>query len=193
MHPVLKPFRKNSISPLPQPDSTDFCPLNPDALRSLLLAYSPDRQRPVILCIGTDRLIGDSLGPLVGTLLKKSSADLTVYGTLRSTVHAQNLADITAQIKKKHPGNPVIAVDASFGPYYRVGSVTVRPGALQPGAGVSKKLPCAGDISITGIIAAEGSHPYLSLQTTRLSLIMNMAEYISGCVLECVAADTVSV
>lgn len=36
----------------------------------------------LILCIGTDRFIGDSLGPLTGTLLSKLSLPVPVLGTL---------------------------------------------------------------------------------------------------------------
>lgn len=56
---------------------------------------------PVILCIGTDRIIGDSLGPLTGSLLKKRAGEaLHVYGTLEHTVHACNLAETLTQIQK---------------------------------------------------------------------------------------------
>jgi hypothetical protein len=34
----------------------------------------------IVVCIGTDRAIGDTLGPLVGTILKKSSYKYPVYG-----------------------------------------------------------------------------------------------------------------
>ena len=106
---------------------------------------------PVILCIGTDRLIGDSLGPLTGSLLQRAHCPLPVYGTLAQPVHALNLADFLAEIRRMHPNRPVIAIDASLGPDSRIGCLTLRPHGLQPGAGVHKRLAPAGDISITGI------------------------------------------
>ncbi|MCC8067576.1 MAG: spore protease YyaC [Clostridiales bacterium] len=143
--------------------------------------------KPVILCIGTDRIIGDSLGPLTGSLLERHAGNepaLSVYGTLDATVHACNLAETLIQIKKKHPGSVVIAVDASLDNENKVGSVLVHPGSLKPGMGVKKDLPAVGDISITGIAGLQNSQPYLTLQTARLSLIMTMAEQISTCILE---------
>ena len=60
------------------------------ALRlSQLLARYP--LPPVYLCIGSDRVTGDSLGPLVGTLLLKVQPTLPVIGTLTDPVHALNL------------------------------------------------------------------------------------------------------
>ncbi|MCC8050788.1 MAG: spore protease YyaC [Clostridiales bacterium] len=140
--------------------------------------------KPVILCIGTDRIVGDSLGPLTGSLLKKSAGDsLAIYGTLEAPVHACNLAETLAQIKKEHPNSAVIAVDASLGCHYKAGSVLIRPGSIRPGMGVKKNLPAVGDISITGIAGAQSSRPYLVLQSVRLSLIMSMAEQICDCII----------
>ena len=159
--------------------------LTPQGLRQLLSDFPAQSIPPVILCIGTDRIIGDCLGPLVGTMLDRSARKyLTVYGTLQSTVHALNLRETIMQIKKKHPDRIILAVDASLGSYEHVGGVFVRPGCLQPGAGVCKELPEIGDISITGIANGESSQPYLDLQTARLSTIASMADAICSCILE---------
>ena len=73
-------------------------------LSCLLSELNLGQVPPVILCIGTDRMIGDSLGPLVGSLLaRKRKARLLVYGTLSQPVHALNLDETLNEIKKKHP------------------------------------------------------------------------------------------
>ena len=53
-------------------------------LSSLMRPLSGIKEPPVILCIGTDRVTGDSLGPFVGTFLAAytTSRDLPVYGCL---------------------------------------------------------------------------------------------------------------
>lgn len=160
----------------------ELIPTLADLLSDFHIQSASD-QPPVILCIGTDRLIGDSLGPMVGTLLKRSGCPFPVYGTLASPVHALNLRGQTAEIKTLYPDMPIIAVDASLGPDHRIGCISLHPHGLQPGAGVRKKLSCTGDISITGITNAESLHPYLSLQTARLSTVMAMAEEICSCIL----------
>lgn len=168
--------------------------LTASSLQHLLTEHRTTSSVPVILCIGTDRIIGDSLGPLTGSILlyktgSGQSADrLSVYGTLTSPVHALNLDETLQQIKKKHPHCPVIAVDASLGLFSYIGTTYVRSGCIQPGAGVCKQLPSAGDIAITGITAADSTHPYLSLQTARLSVITQMADHISQCILEACAS-----
>lgn len=162
-------------------------PLCPELLQRLLGKNNKNAQNPVLVCVGTDRIIGDSLGPLVGSMLLQTcgndpSCGLNIYGTLQNTVHALNLADTASYIKEKHADSIVIAIDASLGSREDIGSVFIRSGTLRPGAGVHKNLPQLGDITITGIAGEQSRHPYLTLQTARLSLIMQMAETICGCI-----------
>jgi putative sporulation protein YyaC len=164
--------------------SSEPCPLTAVCLKDLIDARSATDLSPVILCIGTDRIIGDALGPMVGSILQKEAGEsLSVYGTLPHTVHAMNLDRVLPAIKEKHPGQLMIAVDASLGTPENIGTIWIRPHGLKPGAGVSKNLPCAGDIAITGIVGRESSRPYLDLQTTRLATVAEMAERIAECVL----------
>lgn len=159
--------------------------LSSGRLRTMLSAFPGCGASPVILCIGTDRIIGDCLGPMVGSMLSKESGSrLCVYGTLEHTVHALNLTETCAHIKKKHPGSIVIAVDASLGSCEHIGSVFLRLGCLYPGAGVCKNLPGVGDIAITGIANSESSRPFLDLQTARLSTVSSMADRICACILD---------
>lgn len=133
----------------------------------------------LILCIGTDRSTGDSLGPLVGSSLLKQHPPFKVLGTLDNPVHAANLADTLEQLSHSPP-RFTIAVDASLGSMDGVGYVNIGKGSLQPGAGVNKKLPAVGDIYITGIVNVGGFMEYFVLQNTRLSLVVKMAEVICG-------------
>ena len=61
---------------------------------------------PVILCVGSDLAVGDSLGPLAGTLLKdgRSGFGGYVYGTLRRPVTAKEVKYVNAFLKNTHPG-----------------------------------------------------------------------------------------
>ena len=56
----------------------------------------------IILCIGSDRITGDSLGPLIGQQLSRHRwKNIHIYGTLDAPVHALNLESVLADIKKK--------------------------------------------------------------------------------------------
>jgi putative sporulation protein YyaC len=136
----------------------------------------------VIVCIGTDRSTGDSLGPLVGTLLKKRNPkSQPIFGTLDQPVHAMNLADTLHTIEHSYAHPFIVAIDACLGQHTSIGTIQIGHGPMKPGAGVNKQLPSVGDIHITGIVNVGGFMEFMVLQNTRLSLVMDMAEMISTC------------
>lgn len=133
----------------------------------------------LVLCIGTDRSTGDSLGPLIGYKLKEQQVRrLQIMGTLERPVHAMNLEQSMARIRVKYPNHVIVAVDASVGSQDHVGCITLGRGSLRPGLGVRKDLEAVGDIFITGIVGGYGSYDPLMLQSVRLSMVMRMADYI---------------
>lgn len=135
---------------------------------------------PVFLCIGSDRVAGDSLGPMVGSALEKRyKKSIPVYGTLEMPVHALNLENTISHIHNIWKGHPLIAIDASFGTKKHLGYITAGKGSLCPGAGVDKKLCEVGDFFITGIVASFTPFSHLVLQTTRLSAVMPLASQIT--------------
>ncbi|WP_353094656.1 spore protease YyaC [Tissierella praeacuta] len=136
----------------------------------------------IILCIGTDRSTGDSLGPLVGHKLlpiMKNYKDVNLIGTLEKPIHAQNLEETISRIDKDYNSPFVVAIDSSLGKHDRIGYLSIKNSPLNPGAGVNKVLPSVGDIAITGIVNISGMMEFMVLQNTRLSLVMNMADIIS--------------
>lgn len=133
----------------------------------------------VFLCIGSDRATGDCLGPIIGYKLSKlRQQNFYVYGTLEDPVHAKNLKDTIAMIYQKHEDAFVIAIDASLGKSDHIGYITLGEGPLKPGAGVAKDLPAVGDLFITGIVNFSGLLDHMLLQTTRLNVVMSLADQI---------------
>jgi putative sporulation protein YyaC len=146
-----------------------------------------EKEKVLVLCIGTDRSTGDSLGPLIGYQLRQRGLKyIRVLGTLNCPVHAMNLADTIHLLKAEYPDHLIIAVDASVGMRSHVGCITLGRGALKPGLGVRKDLQSVGDLFITGIVGGGGGFDPASLQSIRLSVVMRMAECISDsiCIVE---------
>ena len=83
----------------------------------------------------------------------------------------------------------MIAIDASLGAKKHLGYITIGNGSLYPGAGVQKNLPPVGDIHITGIVNISGFLHPLTLQTTRLATVIDLAETITGAILEIFSED----
>ncbi len=153
----------------------------PFASESLALAMTGAFQQTslVVVCVGTDRSTGDSLGPLIGSrLMADPRSNITVYGTLDEPVHALNLDQYVNQIKKDHPNSTTLAIDACLGRSENVGFISLKEGPLKPGTGVNKTLPNIGDYHLVGIVNVGGLMEYFVLQNTRLSLVMKMSDVI---------------
>ncbi|WP_094606628.1 hypothetical protein SPSIL_058900 [Sporomusa silvacetica DSM 10669] len=149
------------------------------SIRNIVQTATTDGYELVVLCIGTDRSTGDALGPLTGTKLKMLNLFPHIYGTLDEPVHATNLESRLTSINTSFSHPFVIAVDACLGKLENVGCVTLGHGAVKPGAAVNKDLPAVGNAYITGIVNVGGFMEHMVLQSTRLNLVMKMADTIA--------------
>jgi len=136
-------------------------------------------ENTIIVCIGTDKCIGDCLGPLVGTILTENFYPLPVYGTLSSPIHALNIDDRLNEIYATHPNASIIGVDACLGDEEDIGQIRIRDYAIHPGKGVGKELPEVGVASVIGIVDSSINSEFFFSRSIRLSFIMNMAKIVS--------------
>lgn len=151
-------------------------------LTKFLLSLIPQNiNRIVVVCIGTDRSTGDALGPLVGSMLQhRKLNNLVVYGNLHEPIHAVNLSNKLSIINEKYDDPFIIAVDAALGNVSSVGQFICGQGAIQPGAALGKKLPPIGNAYLSGVVNMNSSANFLILQSTRLSLVYDMATIIAN-------------
>lgn len=153
-----------------------------EAMSRKIISWFPNFPREyVVICIGTDRSTGDSLGPLTGSLLTDLNLKhMTVYGSLHNPVHAQNLQEQLNLIQQNHRRPYIIAIDACLGRNKSVGKIISGIGPLKPGQALNKVLPAVGDIHITGVVNISGFMQYAILQNTRLSIVTDMAKSIAS-------------
>lgn len=152
------------------------------ALKHLITVKRKKNQPILLLCIGTDRATGDCLGPLIGYKLKNMDADIQVLGSLNTPVHAKNLNETLYSIETAEEDPFVIAIDACLGSPEHIGYVTLSPLGVKPGEGVEKNLPVVGDISITGIVNECTTSNTMTLQSTRLNVVMQLADTITDAI-----------
>jgi putative sporulation protein YyaC len=136
------------------------------------------KDNTVIVCIGTDKCIGDCLGPLVGTMLKDKFFPLPIYGTIATPIHALNLDKKLNEINSKHPNACIIGIDACLGDSNSIGEIHTRDYPIHPGKGVGKTLPDVGDASIIGIVDSSENSEIFTSRSIRLNLVMEMAYVI---------------
>ena len=136
---------------------------------------------PVALCIGSDLAVGDSLGPIAGTMLRSPKTRLCgyIYGTLRAPVTAKEVKYLGEFLRRTHPRSKIIAIDAAVGDEAEVGLIKVLSGAIRPGAGANKRLPKVGDAAVLGIVAKKSPLASPLLHLTRLGAVYAMADAIA--------------
>lgn len=138
----------------------------------------------LFVCIGTDKVSGDSYGPFVGTYLEEFGYD--VLGTLDSPIHAMN---ITEKLSNLPSDKTVICVDASTTDNYdHIGTFTVIKGSIIPGKGMGKDLGKFGDYSIIGPTSIrlknDNGLTFDAMRNVRLSMIVRMAKDTTSAIID---------
>ena len=156
-----------------------FNDLAHNGITQALTELNPQNLSPIFICIGSDLVLGDSLGPLVGTFLKRRNHSAYIYGTLNTPITAKEVGYARTYTKQMHPNSITIAIDAAVGDADDVGLIRTMPCGLRPGLGVDKKLDVVGDLSIIGIVAGRSNQNKSLFSLTRLNLVYSMAEKIA--------------
>lgn len=128
-----------------------------------------NKEEFIIVNIGTDKCIGDSFGPLLGTLLEEINYSLPVYGTLEKPIQALNLHQRLEEIYEKHPNAFILATDACLGE--DVGEFKLRHIPIHPGKGINKRLPAVGDMSLIFITHGVSNYSFELFESVRLNFI----------------------
>lgn len=139
----------------------------------------------IFLCIGTDRVTGDSFGPLVGYRLKKLLTELQyqehilVMGDLEETVCATNIEEKIKYIQEQYYMPYIVAIDAAFSSKENIGKIIINKKGIKIGKGINKKFKEIGQVSIKGIVAKDYKIPkvnYAVLQNIPLGRVMELSE-----------------
>ena len=139
----------------------------------------------IFLCIGTDRISGDSFGPLVGYKLKNlfyGEKNIEVIGDLENIVNSSNVLKILDKIEKTYEVPFLIAIDAAVSNKKEIGRIVVSNSKMNVGSCFSNKKIYVGDVSIKGIVTKNLGNPkynFRLLQNVPLNTIMNMADCVS--------------
>lgn len=138
----------------------------------------------IFLCIGTDRVIGDSFGPLVGYKLKRifrEEENIKVIGTLDSIICIHNISKIINDIHITYPESFLIAIDSALSNRNSIGKILISRNSINVGSSFKRNNIYVGDMSIRGIVSKNMNNPkhnFKLLQNIPLNLIMNMADSV---------------
>ena len=137
----------------------------------------------IFLCIGTDRITGDSFGPLVGYKLKNlfyGEKNIEIIGDLENIVNACNVIQITNKIKSAYEAPFIIVIDSALSNKTEIGKIVVSNSKMNVIGNSNKKI-LVGDISIKGVVCKNLNNRkcnFRLLQNVPLHIIMNMADSV---------------
>ena len=131
---------------------------------------------PAIICLGTNRIINDSLGPLVGTLLKQKYNCLAfVYGTMTDPITAFNAKAAYSFVKKQHSDSSIILIDATIGRAEEHGIIKVAE--TERTFFLNRQIPVRADLCVTAVTGYNVCD--FILQKTKTAFVGRMAEIIA--------------
>lgn len=135
----------------------------------------------VILNIGTNKHIHDTMGPLIGTTLYNKGFKFPIYGTLDKPVDNTNLIETIRSLYLKYGDNLfILAIDASYSDGMD-GTIALRNSPVKPGTAVRDSFIGIGDMSIIGVVSSHyEKHP----QINDFDMVADLAKEISNILLK---------
>lgn len=137
----------------------------------------------IFICIGSTKIIGDSLGPITGTLLKeryKNNSKIKVYGDVINQIDFYNVDIIFNEIRSKYDKNSTkIIIDSALGD--KIGNFEVSNGKIYLGKGLNKNKVINGDINIIGTVGKDYGDAFknlIELKSLKQIYINQMAKEI---------------
>ena len=142
-------------------------------------------KQTVYMCIGTEKVFSDSLGPRVGSILnEKMTVPAFVYGLCEQNITAENLLYSYSFIKALHPESKIVVIDAAVGSPEQIGRIQISDGGIMPGAATNKNLPSVGDVGIVGIVADKSMNDFYTLNSAKDKLVGEIALFIADAIVE---------
>ena len=143
----------------------------------------------MVVCIGSDRISGDALGPIVGTILREKGVNCPVFGVEGQPINGMNVEAYREFFKRFYADSLVIAVDAAVGKPHEVGQILCRRGGIRAGGALGRDGDRIGDISLLGIVAEKEGEVLPSLLATPFHRVEEMAERIAGRLLRAIGTS----
>ena len=134
----------------------------------------------VFVCIGTNKLLEDSLGPRIGERLKnnfKNHNKVKIFGTMNNPVHFKNAHILCDKLKGEN--TRTILIDSAFGKQEHIGNSFINLGGLIIGKAYGKSFYFPADLNIKTVIGTEEYLPNWEIEQ-----IENLAESVANVIIK---------
>ena len=118
-------------------------------------------EKYIFVCIGTNKLLADSLGPRIGEKLEynlKKYSNIKVYGTMKSPVHLKN-AEVLSRKLGDINNKQIILIDSAFGKEEHIGKSFVNLGGIKIGNAYGSGFYFPANLNIKTVIGTKNYLP----------------------------------
>ena len=143
----------------------------------------------IFICIGTNKIVGDSLGPIVGEILKQNlkKKNVSIIGDLKENVNIKNISKYIKYIENNYTKPYIISIDSALSKTIAPENVFIIKKGLIPGSALKKESKEIGNISIKGIVGRYDKNSlknFYNLKTVDYKLILRFSKNISKIILK---------
>lgn len=148
----------------------------------------------VFLCVGTKKVTGDLVGPMVGSMLNdlffyEKKYDIKIFGTLNENVNFTNVLSILSLIEDNYKDSCVIVIDAALSKKEYIGNIFVTNNKIALGSSFYKEKIMVGDIGIKVVVGKNyeiSKLNYLCLNNVSNEFIYNISKIVSNGIMEAI-------
>lgn len=156
---------------------------------SNVLKRNKDNKKIIFLCIGTNKVIGDSIGPIVGTNLINNlkctedfnfeNSNIKVIGDMSNNISYNNIED---NMKKLAGNNFIIVIDSALSSENNIGKIFIHDRGLKYAESLKRKNNVIGDVSIKAVVGKNTQNRlknFKILRNASTKRVMTMANILS--------------
>jgi len=162
---------------------------------SNILNRNKQNKNIIFLCIGTNKVIGDSIGPIVGTNLKKDlknnlkfkgnlnfDNNIKIIGDMSNNISYNNIEDNIKNLKNTSKDNFVIVIDSALSSENNIGKIFVHNRGLKYAESLKRNNEIIGDMSIKAVVGKNTQNRFKNfkiLKNISFQRVITMSNIVS--------------
>lgn len=141
----------------------------------------------IFLCVGTDKVIGDTFGPIVGSLLISKQKNhfipnMEVIGCLEKNIGFNQIHQQVEKVKLNYENPIIISIDSALGKKDNIGKIFVNDDGIIFGKSLDKKNNKVGDLGIRAVVGENKNNiekNFGILQNISLNSVLKLSNIVS--------------
>ena len=143
----------------------------------------------VFVCIGTSTVVGDSFGPIVGSVLKHKLCNdrVKVIGDLQSCITYTNIQKKMNEINNIYSNSLIIVLDSALANKPNIGKIFVQNRGLKYAESLMKQNSTIGNISIKAVVGEYSYNNYKNfycLKNVSIQRIQQVSTIVANGIIE---------